>query len=172
MSTTGVYGEAHDEVDERTPVSPTRIGPQIAVTGERYLQNEFDGGKFAIIRLAGIYGPGRIPLAEKLRLGEPLQVPQEGWLNLVHVHDIAEMIIRAMKVDLPDSLYVFSDGQPVSRLEFYKALAQLCGVAEPSFKSLIRIRLVHKELGRSELTRHDLLRLSIFSFAFLVTAKD
>lgn len=133
LSTTGVYGDLHDEVDESTPTQPTRIGPQIAVATETWLQHEFTAPQLAIIRLAGIYGPGRIPLAEKLRAGEPLQVPQAGWLNLIHVSDIASMLRRLMQVEARESLYVFSDGNPVARMDFYRTLAKLCGVDEPKF---------------------------------------
>ncbi len=133
LSTTGVYGDAHDEVNERTPTQPTRIGPQIAVAAEQWLAERFQAPQLAIIRLAGIYGPGRIPLAEKLRSGETLQVPQAGWLNLVHVSDIAAMLLRVSDQDLKQSLYVFSDGHPVPRMDFYQELAKLCGVNEPQF---------------------------------------
>ena len=133
LSTTGVYGDANDEVDELTPTQPTRIGPQIAVAAEQWLAERFKAPQLAIIRLAGIYGPGRIPLAEKLKSGEVLKVPQEGWLNLVHVSDIAAMLLQASDCDLSQSLYVFSDGNPVPRMVFYQALAKLCGVNEPKF---------------------------------------
>ena len=87
-----------------------------------------------IVRLAGIYGPGRIPLAAKLRAGEPLAVPREGHLNLVHVVDIARMIVQLLQ-DPPPSLplYVFSDGHPVIREVFYRELARQCGVLDPVF---------------------------------------
>ncbi|MDX1926100.1 MAG: NAD-dependent epimerase/dehydratase family protein [Pirellulaceae bacterium] len=133
LSTTGVYGDAHDEVDELTPTQPTRIGPQIAVAAEQWLAERFTAPQLAIIRLAGIYGPGRVPLAEKLRAGEILQVPQAGWLNLVHVADIAAMLLQVTDNELQHSLYVFSDGKPVPRMDFYRTLAKLCGVDEPKF---------------------------------------
>lgn len=133
LSTTGVYGDAHDEVDELTPVQPTRIGPQVAVAAEKWLTLQFPAPQLAIIRLAGIYGPGRIPLAEKLRSGEVLQVPQAGWLNLVHVADIAAMLLQVSERDMQQALYVFSDGRPVARMDFYRTLAKLCGVDEPKF---------------------------------------
>ncbi len=133
LSTTGVYGEAHDEVDEATPTQPTRIGPQIAVAAEYWLREQFASPQLTIVRLAGIYGPGRIPLAEKLKSGEVLQVPQTGWLNLIHVSDIAAMLRRAFEEPLTESLYVFSDGNPVARMEFYHHLAALCGVENPKF---------------------------------------
>ncbi len=133
LSTTGVYGDSHDEVDEGTPTQPTRIGPQIAVATETWLQAQLTAPHLTIVRLAGIYGPGRIPLAEKLRAGEPLQVPQAGWLNLVHVGDISFMLRRLMEADVSESLYVFSDGNPVARMDFYLTLAKLCGVEDPKF---------------------------------------
>ena len=133
LSTTGVYGDAQDEVDELTHTQATRLGPQIAVAAEQWLTSRFQAPQLAIIRLAGIYGPGRIPLAEKLRSGEVLQVPQEGWLNLIHVADIATMLLQVAQRDLAHALYVFSDGRPVPRMEFYRVLSKLCGVDEPKF---------------------------------------
>ena len=115
------------------PTQPTRIGPQIAVAAEQWLTERFQAPQLAIIRLAGIYAPGRIPLAEKLKSGEVLQVPREGWLNLIHVADIAAMLLRLSDQDLPQSFYVFSDGQPVPRRDFYHTLAKLCDVHEPKF---------------------------------------
>jgi nucleoside-diphosphate-sugar epimerase len=132
LSTTGVYGDAHDEVDELTPTQPTRIGPQIAVAAEDWLQQRHLP-QLTIVRLAGIYGPGRIPLADKLRSGEPLPVPQSGWLNLVHVSDIANMLLKAVQAHLELPIYLFSDGHPVERLTFYRELARRCGVCEPRF---------------------------------------
>lgn len=134
LSTTGVFGEAESEVvDEQTPPTPTRPGPRIAVKAESYLRDKLHINRCTILRLAGIYGPGRVPLASKLRNGEPLMVPQDGFLNLVHVHDIAKMILKVFGKDMEHGQYVFSDGRPVKRLEFYEHLAQLCGVAKPEF---------------------------------------
>ena len=134
LSTTGVYGDArHEVVDEETPVSSTRVGPQIALAAERWLDQHMDADQLTILRLAGIYGPGRVPLAAKLRAGEALAVPQDGFLNLVHVTDIARMIHRVFEATLDRSCYVFSDGQPVLRADFYQYLAELCGVPQPVF---------------------------------------
>ncbi len=71
-------------------------------------------------------------------------------LNLVHVSDIAAMLRRVLESDLPESLYLFSDGQPVPRLEFYRTLATLCGVSEPKFEAPDAIHREPSELERSE----------------------
>lgn len=134
LSTTGVYGQnGEDWVDEDTCVSPTRIGPRIAVEAESFLQKELSPEQCTILRLAGIYGPGRVPLAAKLKAGEPLPVDPTGYLNLVHVADIARVILQVFRSRLTRQTYVFSDGNPIHRLEYYQKLAELCGTEPPTF---------------------------------------
>lgn len=140
LSTTGVYGQSSSEwIDEDTPTSPRRFGPRIAVAAEQWLQrasaqhNWPTQRGYCILRLAGIYGPGRIPLAERLRRGEPLAVPRQGHLNLVHVSDIAHMVRWLLTHQMQHHTYLLSDGRPVLRDTFYRHLAELCGVAQPEF---------------------------------------
>ncbi|MEM8734487.1 MAG: NAD-dependent epimerase/dehydratase family protein [Planctomycetota bacterium] len=135
LSTTGVYGQADDcVVTEETPVSPTRIGPRIAVAAEQWLQQN-SNWTTRVLRLAGIYGPDRVPLAAKLRSGEPLTVPQDGYLNLVHVADIAAVIWQLIQAPTSETTYVLSDANPVLRKDFYHYLASLCDVDEPVFEA-------------------------------------
>lgn len=134
LSTTGVYGQDSEAwLDEDSPAVPTRSGPQLALLAEQWLHAHVPAEKFTVLRLAGIYGPGRIPLAEQLRSGAPLAVPRQGFLNLVHVADIAQMLFEVAHANLQRSLYVFSDGQPVLRETFYSYLAGLCGCDAPQF---------------------------------------
>jgi nucleoside-diphosphate-sugar epimerase len=135
LSTTGVYGQQDSAVpvSEQTPPTPTRIGPKIAVAAENFLDEGQPGWSTVILRLAGIYGPDRIPLAQRLRDGLPLAVPKDGYLNLIHVQDIARAIEWLFGAEEPESMYLLSDGQPVQREEFYRHLAGLCGIANPEF---------------------------------------
>jgi nucleoside-diphosphate-sugar epimerase len=159
LSTTGVFGQvpgksAHNrstdgkshceeeeqdkQVDEATPVYPTRPGPALAVETEQWLQTACESGELeqlTVLRLAGIYGVGRIPLIQPLLAGEPLAVPHDAHLNLIHVMDIGRILVRLFQNPPPDRLYVASDGQPVLRGEFYRELARLCCVAAPQFVS-------------------------------------
>lgn len=135
LSTTGVYGNCDgQQINEQSPVAPTRIGPSIAVAAEGWLRQQHHISS-TVLRLAGIYGPGRLPLADKLRKGDALEVPQEGFLNLCHVVDIARVIWRLAQQSPLSDMYVLSDGNPVQRIEFYQKLAVLCEVSEPVFRA-------------------------------------
>jgi nucleoside-diphosphate-sugar epimerase len=137
ISTTGVYGSAGGEwVDETTPTDPQRDGGRASHTAEQVLTNHPAGASAVILRLAGIYGPGRIPFLNELRHGHPIAVPSAGYLNLVHVDDAAATVIAASELSLFDDgphVYCVSDGRPVGRAEFYREVARQIGAPPPKF---------------------------------------
>ena len=62
ISTTGVYGNAGGEwVDEDTPPDPQRDGGRASLAAEQVLAASPFASRGVVLRLAGIYGPGRIP---------------------------------------------------------------------------------------------------------------
>jgi nucleoside-diphosphate-sugar epimerase len=140
ISTSGVYGPAAGEwVDERTPAAPEREGGKASLAAEQVLSQHPLGRRSIILRLAGIYGPGRIPYIDKLLAGEPLAVPSAGWLNLIHVDDAAAIVVAVDKrsaanqiLDGPE-IFCVSDGQPVIRSDYYGEVARLVGAALPRF---------------------------------------
>jgi nucleoside-diphosphate-sugar epimerase len=136
ISSTGVYGQCSGEwVDEQSTCEPTREGGRVCLEAEQVLMAHALGQRAMILRLAGIYGPERIPQRSALASGEPIAAPAEGYLNLIHVDDAAAAVLAAEARGNPPALYVLSDGQPVTRRDFYAELARLTGVAAPGFKS-------------------------------------
>jgi nucleoside-diphosphate-sugar epimerase len=137
ISTTGVYGPAAGEwVDETTPPDPRRDGGRASLAAEQALTAHPLGKNGILLRLAGIYGPGRIPFLEKLRAGEPIPAPSAGYLNLIHVDDAASVIVAAGRLpsfnDGP-RVYCVSDGHPVQRGEYYAEVARKIGGPAPTF---------------------------------------
>jgi nucleoside-diphosphate-sugar epimerase len=140
ISTTGVYGPAGgDSVDEQTPPDPQREGGKASLAAEEALRSHPLGRRSVILRLAGIYGPGRVPYVDKLRAGEPIAVPSAGWLNLIHVDDAAQIVVAADQwaaaTTNHDGPHVFcvSDGAPAVRGDYYAEVARLIGAPPPSF---------------------------------------
>ena len=134
ISSTGVYGSATGEfVDEETPPQPSREGGKASLAAEQVLQDHPQGSRSIILRLAGIYGPGRIPRAADLQAGRPIDAPAKGWLNLIHVDDAARIVLLADQLAELPNLYCVSDGSPVQRGDYYRELARLLSAPEPQF---------------------------------------
>ena len=134
ISSTGVYGQVTgNEVDEDSPCHPTREGGRACLAAEELLRASTLANKSVILRLAGIYGPGRIPRSQDLLAGKPIDAPATGWLNLIHVEDAARIVLLAEERAAPPKLYVVSDGQPAQRGDYYCELARLLGAPAPRF---------------------------------------
>jgi len=134
ISSTGVYGQVTgSEVDETSPCQPTREGGKACLAAEELLHASSLANKTVILRLAGIYGPDRIPRSKDLLAGAPIDAPKDGWLNLIHVEDAARIVLLAEHIADPPKLYVVSDGQPVIRGDYYRELARLLGAPPPRF---------------------------------------
>lgn len=134
ISSTGVYGQVEGEwVDEDSPCQPTREGGVACFAAERLLQTGDVAQRATVLRLAGIYGPGRIPRSADIKAGQPIAAPSDGYLNLIHVDDAAEIVVSAAAQRLPRRLYVVSDGQPVLRGDYYAELARLFDAPPPQF---------------------------------------
>jgi nucleoside-diphosphate-sugar epimerase len=145
ISTTGVYGSAGGEwVDELTPPDPQRDGGRASLAAEQVLAAHALGRRSAILRLAGLYGPGRVPHLDKLRAGEPIPAPAQGWLNLIHVDDAARIVVAAdaWLASLSDDeltaqpgphIFCVSDGHPVTRSHYYSEVARVLGAPPPKF---------------------------------------
>lgn len=136
VSSTGVYAQSHGAtVDEDSPCEPTREGGRACLAAEAVLAADRLGNRGIVLRMAGLYGPGRIPNAAEVRSGRPLAVPASGCLNLIHVDDAAALVLAAAERARPPRTFLVSDGQPVERRAYYTELARLLGVEAPRFIS-------------------------------------
>jgi nucleoside-diphosphate-sugar epimerase len=134
ISSTGVYGQADGEwVDEFSPCHPAREGGRVCLAAEEALRRHRLADRVIILRLAGIYGPGRLPNQRALMAGEPIASPAHGFLNLIHVHDAAAVVLAAVDRGRPPQLFNVSDGHPVPRREYYQEAARLWGAPAPRF---------------------------------------
>lgn len=140
ISTTGVYHQTGGVwVDETSPTHPTRQGGRAHLHAEAKLRTHLPPSNWTILRLSGIYGPGRVPRAADVQAGRPIASPPSGHLNLIHVDDAAAACLAAL--DFParfpgrirSPLYVVSDDSPVVRREFYNEIARQTRSPEPTF---------------------------------------
>ena len=80
ISSTGVYGDfGGGWVDEESPCQPERAGGQACLAAEQLLAQHAGGAQAIVLRLAGIYGPDRLPYLQALAEGRPLERRPKGF---------------------------------------------------------------------------------------------
>jgi len=138
VSSTGVYGEADGSVvNEDTPARPDRPAGLALLEAEACVTSRCPG-RAVTLRLAGLYGPGRLPRLADIRAGRPLAGPPDTWLNLIHVADAAAIVALVADHPAPGPLYVVSDGHPVRLGEWYAELARTITAPEPAWEPTAR----------------------------------
>ena len=161
-SSTAVYAQANGEwVDEESETKPTGYRGQVMLEAEQVLQQ----GPFpsVVVRLGGIYGPGRVYMLRKISKGRMPLPPKEHFTNRIHRADCVGVLRHLMQLDDPAPLYLGVDSEPVDKTELVTWLAEQLGApapkpAKPGAKS--------KERAGSKRCRNDLLLASGYSFKF------
>lgn len=134
VSSTGVMGGHDGEwVDESSLCQPQREAGRCGLEAEELLRSHAMGSKAVILRLAGLYGPGRLPKLADVQSGRPVAAPDGAFLNLIHVEDAVDVILAAEQRAAPRSIYLVSDGNPTGHRQFYSEMARLLGTGPLSF---------------------------------------
>ncbi len=137
MSTTAVYGDsAGASVTETAPLSPGTGRGRRRVAAERCATDwcAARGVRSVILRVPGIYGPGRLPL-ERLRRGEPALRPEDaGPGNRIHVDDLVSVCCAALERDVCGPFNV-GDGDHSSTTQWLQCTAELAGLPLPPLVS-------------------------------------
>jgi len=134
LSTVGVYGN-HDGawVDEESACRPVskRSRQRLAAEAAWRVFSEQSGVPVAIIRLAGIYGPGRGPF-ERIRSGTARRILKPGQVfNRIHVDDIAAIIDSAL-AHQANGVFDGADDEPAPPQDVLAYAADLLGVPQPA----------------------------------------
>jgi len=157
-SSTSVYGQADgSQVDEHSATAPPNETSQILLEAEEVLREaarsvrpsprpspiglEAESGALpltslpaVILRVAGIYGPGRGYWFHQYVRGEAV-ITDGGkrMLNMIHRDDVAGLIIAALKRGQPGETYNAVDDEPVAQIDFFRWLSQALGREMPPF---------------------------------------
>jgi nucleoside-diphosphate-sugar epimerase len=133
LSTVGVYGDHGGEwVDETTPPRPGSARSSARLAAERawHKLGARAGRAVAILRLAGIYGPGQNALVQIAR-GNARRVVKPGQIfNRIHVGDIAQSIDAAF-ARKATGIFNVADDEPTPPGDPLVFAAQLLGRDPP-----------------------------------------
>jgi len=133
LSTIGIYGDfGGDWVDEATPPRPQSTRGRQRLAAEQAWRDfgKSRGIPVAVLRLAGIYGPGRNALTQVTR-GDVRRIVKPGQVfNRIHVGDIAQAIDAAL-AQKASGIFNLADNEPSPPGEPITYAAQLLGLPVP-----------------------------------------
>ena len=134
-SSTSVYGQNDGSlVTETSPTEPEAPKAKILVEAEKLLLAASSGSRgrsphqqnfpAVILRVAGIYGPGRGHWFKAFLRGEA-RIEGDGArsLNMIHRDDLIGVLIAALERGTPGEVYNAADQEPVSQRRFFEWLA-------------------------------------------------
>jgi len=134
-SSTAVYAQTSGEwVDETSETLPREFAGRRLLEGEELLVR----GPFAatVVRMAGIYGPGRTRLIDQVRRGEAVcQTLEPRYTNRIHRDDCSGVLQHLMRLSSPEALYLGTDNEPADQAEVLRWLARQLGSSPPRSES-------------------------------------
>ena len=114
VSSTGVYGQKDGEwVNEGSPTEPGNPSGRRLLEGESLVL----GGPVpaVVLRLGGIYGPGRTGAIERALREQPCEVDPPRYTNRIHRDDCAGALRHLLLLQDPDLIYLGVDHEPATR---------------------------------------------------------
>lgn len=135
LSTTGVYGDTGGAwVDETSPTQPLLERSKARLACEQAWRRS--GLPVQLLRLPGIYGPGRNPMLN-LRNGTARLIHKPGQVfSRVHVDDIVGAVLHSIALPpqaRPDTL-ILADTRPCPSSEILGLAAHLLGCRLPAMQ--------------------------------------
>ena len=140
VSTIGVYAQQDgDELDEESPAEPAEDRPRWIRAAEHELLELSTAGTIPVVvmRLGGLYGPGRSPVDW---LGRPEMRARleargrDAYMNWIHIDDAANAVVLAAQHGRAGEIYLGVDGSPVRRGEFFDCAAACSGTPPLEFR--------------------------------------
>ena len=134
ISTSGVYGDCGDVlVTEDTPVNPQTSRAKRRVSAENLLRESSKrfGFELVILRVTGIYGPGRLPIAQ-LTKGHPvLRKEDSPRTNRIHSLDLVKICAAAMDKGGDGEVFNVCDGEESSMSDYFRSVAKKFNLPAP-----------------------------------------
>lgn len=146
-STTGVYADENQKVDENIEPNPTRISGKAVLDAERRLAAYF-GKNLTILRLAGLIGEDRHP--GRFMAGKKGLKNGNAPVNLVHQEDCIGIIQKVIEQNTWGKVINLCASKHPIKKDYYRKAASALGLEPPTFKASAEAtyKMVDNRYGR------------------------
>ncbi|MCD8564398.1 MAG: sugar nucleotide-binding protein [Burkholderiaceae bacterium] len=130
VSSTAVYdSQAQGLLDESSPTAPRGFNGKILLEAEHWLQTNWPSA--LILRLSGIYGPGKSGLLGSIAAGTTtIPASPDFVANRIHIEDAARAILHLFDRKA-SGVFIGTDSHPMPLATLYRKLAAMLGAPEP-----------------------------------------
>ena len=131
---TGVFGPSDgSDVDESSATAPASEAARALVEAEQLVCEAASRGvRASVVRLSGLYGPGRLGILERVRSGRLALGPgDDAWMSFCHLDDAASFVLAALERARPGAIYHGSDAEPARRRDVVEWIARRLGIEPP-----------------------------------------
>lgn len=175
VSSTAVYAQDNGEwIDESSPAEATGFRGRLLLEGEALVRAATSAATATtVLRLSGIYGPGRTRLIDLVRSGRATYPPGAGdrpgepgrgrYANRIHRDDAAGALAHLLRLPAPAPLYLGVDDAPVDLAEVLTFLAVELGAPPPRLEAATAVGAPDRGSKRCS---NALLRASGYAFRF------
>lgn len=130
VSSTGVYGHTDGRwVDEETPEDPADPTAELVLAGEAVARSR--GAPGVVVRLGGIYGPGRTRTIQTVLAGDAPCMAPDVYGNRIHRDDAAGALRHVLRLEDPAPVYLGVDRDPAPLRDVYTWIAERGEVRDP-----------------------------------------
>lgn len=141
VSSSSVWAQQDGEwIDETAPTEPQGYSGKVMLEAEQLALAS--GIPASIVRLTGIYGPGREWLLSQVRQGYRVAEEPPLYGNRIHAEDAAGLLACLLKADAAgrklDDIYIGVDDSPAPLAEVVAWLREYMGVTEWSDQERVR----------------------------------
>ncbi|QLL13304.1 SDR family oxidoreductase [Pseudomonas chlororaphis] len=141
VSSSSVYGQKDGEwIDEASPAQADSYSGRLMLEAEQVALQS--GIPASLVRLTGIYGPGREWLLNQVRQGYRVAIDPPLYGNRIHADDAAGLLAFLLQADrrgVPlEDCYIGVDDAPVPLAEVVGWLREYLGVTEWADNSSVR----------------------------------
>lgn len=134
LSSSSVYHQMQAEwVDETSATNPTSFAGKELLLAEKALLRDSIAG--TVIRLTGVYGPGRYRMIEQARQGGYCDPEPPVWTNRIHRDDcvgVMKLLIGQALADKPlEDIYLATDNEPAPLFDILEWMKDRIGDVAP-----------------------------------------
>ena len=123
VSSTSVFSESDGGlVTEESPTGVNSFSTEALLKGEKQIASS--GLDYCILRLSGIYGPGRNSFIDQIKLERAFLKKEPIISNRIHIEDCVGVLHHLALLDHPNRLYIGTDSEPAPYNEVLTWLAK------------------------------------------------